>query len=174
MSHSGQAMYGAADGVLGHRRLVMGRVSARIDVPGQASDAEALWYDQRRWPTFVDGLKNVARVEGEWPCAGALVVWDSWPDGRGRVLERVVAYEARAGQTLEVEDEQVRGTRRVTFAPHAGGVTITLELRYELKDPRLRWAPLDLLVARRPQREALQRTLRRFAAELHAEREPAI
>ena len=39
----------------------MGRVGARIDVPGQASDAEALWYDLGRWPSFVDGCKYIAR-----------------------------------------------------------------------------------------------------------------
>jgi hypothetical protein len=86
----------------------------------------------------------------------------------------VVSHEPRVGQALDVEDEQIRGTQRIAFAPHPGGVTITLELAYELKDPRLRWAPLDLLFARRPQREGLQRTLRRFAAELHAERDPGI
>ena len=74
------------------------RVGARIDVPGQASDAEALWYDLRRWPSFVDGCKYIARVDGDWPAAGALVVWDSFPGGRGRVLEEVTAYEARVGQ----------------------------------------------------------------------------
>jgi hypothetical protein len=154
----------------------MGRVTARIDLPGQASDAEALWYDHRRWPTFVDGLKNVVRVEGDWPRSGAVVVWDSGPErhGRGRVLERVVAHEARSGQTVAVEDEHIRGTQRVAFAPHAGGVTVTLELRYEPKDPRLRLRPVDALFMRRPQREALQRTLRRFAAELHAERDLAL
>ena len=149
----------------------MGRVSARVDVPGQASDAEALWYDHRRWPSFVDGCKHVARVDGDWPHEGARVVWDSWPGGRGRVLEQVVRYEARVGQSLAVEDEKIRGTQRVSFAPHEGGVTIALELDYELKDPRLRFAPIDLLFVRRPQHDALQRTLRRFAAELRAERE---
>jgi len=152
----------------------MGRVRARIDVPGQASDAEALWYDTRRWPTFVDGLKHVARTTGEWPHPGAEVVWDAHPGGRGRVLERVVAYEARRGQAVAVEDERIRATQRIGFAPHADGVAVTLELDYEFKDPRLRFAPLDLLFVRRPQREALQRTLRRFAAELRAERESGL
>jgi hypothetical protein len=78
------------------------------------------------------------------------------------------------GQSLAVEDEKIRGTQRVAFAPHAGGVTVSLELDYELKDPRLRFGPLDLLFARRPQLEALQRTLRRFAAELAAERDPGL
>jgi polyketide cyclase/dehydrase/lipid transport protein len=150
----------------------MGRVRARVDVPGQASEAEALWYDHRRWPTFVDGLKSVARIEGDWPHPGALVVWDSWPGGRGRVLEEVVSYEARVGQSLAVEDEKIHGTQRVSFAPREGGVTVALELDYELKDPRLRFA-VDLFT-RRPQREALERTLRRFAAELRAEHDPAL
>jgi hypothetical protein len=152
----------------------MGRVRARIDVPAQASAAEALWYDTRRWPAFVDGLKHVARVVGEWPRPGAEVVWDSHPGGRGRVLERAVEYEARRGHAAAVEDDRIRATQRVGFAPHAGGVAITLELDYELKDPRLRFAPIDLLFIRRPQREALERTLRRFAAELRAEGEPAL
>jgi hypothetical protein len=152
----------------------MGRVRARIDVPGQASDAEALWYDHRRWPAFVDGLKNVARVTGDWPQRGAEVLWDAHPGGRGRVLERVIAYEPRRGQTTAVEDERIRATQRVEFAPHARGVVITLDLDYEPKDPRLRFAPVDALVLRRPQRDSLRRTLRRFAAELRAEREPAL
>jgi hypothetical protein len=147
----------------------VGRVRERIEVGGRASEAETLWYDHRRWPTFVDGLKNVARVTGDWPRPGAEVLWDAHPGGRGRVLERVVEYEARRGQALAVEDERIRGTQRVGFAPHAEGVAVTLELEYELKDPRLRFAPVDVLFIRRPQREALERTLRRFAAELRAE-----
>jgi Polyketide cyclase / dehydrase and lipid transport len=152
----------------------MGRVRASVDVPGLASEAEALWYDHRRWPAFVDGLKHVARIDGQWPHEGARVVWDSWPNGRGRVLERVLTYEPRAGQVLAVEDEKLRGMQRVSFHPHAGGVTVALELEYELKDPRLGFPPIDLLFVRRPQREALERTLRRFAAEVRAERDPAL
>ena len=86
----------------------------------------------------------------------------------------MVEYEARRGQAVAVEDEKIRGTQRVGFTPHADGVAIALEIDYELKDPRLRFAPLDLLFIRRPQREALERTLRRFAAELRDEREPAL
>jgi hypothetical protein len=152
----------------------MGRVRARIEVGGLASEAEALWYDHRRWPTFVDGLKHVARVDGDWPHAGARVVWDSVPRGRGRVLLTVEDYEARTGQTAAVEDDRVRGTQRVRFVPGGGVVTVTLELDYEPKDPRLRPALVDRLLVRRPQREALERTLRRFRAELAAERDPAL
>jgi hypothetical protein len=78
------------------------------------------------------------------------------------------------GQTLAVEDEKLRGTQRVSFAPHGGGVTVALELDYELKDPRQRFGLFDLVFVRRPQREALERTLRRFAAEVRAERDPGL
>ena len=152
----------------------MGRVSARVDVPGHASDAETLWYDTRRWPSFVDGCKYVAKVDGAWPHAGARVVWDSWPKGRGRVLEQVVGYEARVGQSVAVEDEKIRGTQRVAFVPHAQGVTVSLELDYELKERRGMFGAFDLLFVRRPQRESLQRTLRRFAAEVRAEQDPGL
>ena len=147
----------------------MGRVRAQVDLPALASQAEDLWYDTARWPAFVDGLKHVASLQGDWPRAGARVVWDSHPGGRGRVVERVLDYEPRSGQEVEVEDEKLRGTQRVSFAPHEDGVVVTLELRYTLKQERGVVAVVDFLFVRRPQRESLQRTLRRFAIELRDE-----
>jgi hypothetical protein len=152
----------------------MSRVRARIDVSGLASDAEALWYDTSRWPTFIDGLHHIARLEGDWPHAGARVLWDSNPGGRGRVQERVLQFVAREGQTVAVEDEKIHGTQRVAFSPNAAGVTVSLELRYTLKQSRPGIAIFDLLFVRRPQREALQRTLRRFRTEVAAEREGSV
>jgi polyketide cyclase/dehydrase/lipid transport protein len=149
----------------------VGRASATIEVPGLASEAEALWYDHRRWPTFVDGLHHVARIEGDWPRAGARVVWDSHPGGRGRVVERVVAFEPRAGQTLEVEDERLRAVQRVAFTPVGGGVVVALELGWTRKEQRGVAAIVEGLFVRRPQRASLERTLRRFATELASERE---
>ena len=152
----------------------MGRVRASVVVPGLASEAEGLWYDTARWPTFVDGLHHIARLEGDWPRAGARVLWDSQPGGRGRVQERVTSYVAREGQTVDVEDEKLRGTQRVTFTPVEGAVTVTLELRYSLKEQRPGMAVVDLLFIRRPQRESLERTLRRFRTEVAAEREGSL
>jgi hypothetical protein len=152
----------------------VGRTSARADVPGRVSDAEALWYDHRRWPTFVDGLKHVDKVEGDWPRAGARVVWTSHPGGRGRVIEEVTAYEARTGQTLSVEDEQVYAKQRVAFTPREDGATVTLELEWRLKQQRPLMALVDLLFIRRQQRDALRRTLRRFRTELVAESDPEL
>jgi hypothetical protein len=152
----------------------VGRVRASIQVRALASEAEALWYDTTRWPTFIDGLHHVARLEGDWPHAGARVLWDSSPGGRGRVQERVTAYAAREGQTLAVEDEKIWGTQTVSFTPTADGVIVALELRYDLKQTRPGMALVDLLFIRRPQRESLERTLRRFRTEVAAERQGSV
>lgn len=151
----------------------MATVRVKRDLPALASVAEALWYDVARWPTFVDGLKHVERLEGDWPHPGARVLWDSHPGGRGRVDERVTAYEPRAGQTVTVEDETLRATQRVAFQPRDTGVRVTLELEYALKDARPHMRLVETTFVRRAQRDSLARTLRRFAIELAADARPA-
>jgi hypothetical protein len=142
----------------------MGRVRAEVKVSALASTAEELWYDTSRWPTFIDGLAHVAKVEGDWPREGR-VLWDAKVDGRGRVDERVVDHEARVGQTVRVEDEKITGTQRVEFHPAEDGCRIVLVLEYQLKmDPPQRQV-IDLF-ARRPLRDSLKRTLARFRHEL--------
>jgi hypothetical protein len=148
----------------------MGRVKADLQLPGVAtSDAEELWYDTRRWPTFVDGLAHVHRVDEGWPRKpGAVVIWDPRPGGRGRVLERVVSFEARVGQTVEVEDEKIHGRQTVAFQPGADGCSVTLELDYAIKQSHGVARVIDLLFVRRPMRDSLKRTLARFALEVRA------
>jgi hypothetical protein len=135
----------------------MGRASAAIDVPGLASDAEALWYDPARWPAWVDGFGHVVELADGWPGEGRLV-WESRPGGRGRVLERVTAHAPRAGQTVAVEDarERVR-------------VRVTLSLEYELKERHMFTWAVDRLFVRRAMTESLRRTLTRFAQERRGE-----
>ena len=142
----------------------MSRAAASIEVPGLASEAEALWYDPVRWAAWVDGFKHVASLAEGWPAEGALV-WDSHPGGRGRVLEQVTAYEARVGQTLSVEDERLRGTQKVTFTPSGDHVNITLELEYELKQQTPATWLVDRLFVRRQVETSLQRSLAAFARE---------
>jgi hypothetical protein len=149
----------------------VGHARASIDVPGRPSDAEELWYDLSRWPGFVDGLAAVARVSGEWPRAGAEVVWDSRPGGRGRVLERVLLHEARRGQRVEVEDERLRGTQSIAFQALEDGVELTLALEYELKERTLLSPIVDALFIRRALRDSLRRTLARFLVELEGDLE---
>ena len=142
----------------------MGRATASIEVPGLASDAEALWYDPVRWPAWVDGFGHVIDLSPEWPGAGSLK-WTSKPGGRGLVLETVVSYEPRIGQTLSVEDERLRGTQRVEFAPRPEAVAVTLTLEYELKQAAAQAWLADVLFVRRAIAASLRRTLARFAHE---------
>ena len=142
------------------------RVSVTTTVPGRVVDAEELWYDPHRWAAWIDGFGHVAKLEGEWPQIGARLLWDSRPQGRGRVLERVVAYEPRRGQSLEVEDEKLTGVQTVAFEPENDEVRVSLTLEYSLKEGnRL----LDLLFVRRALRDSLNRTLTRFSHERRAE-----
>jgi hypothetical protein len=148
----------------------MGKAEASVEVPGLASEAEALWYDPVRWPAWIDGFAHVVELPEGWPAEGRLV-WDSTPDGRGRVLESVTGYEARSGQTLAVEDSRLRGTQRVEFIPGPDHVKIRLSLAYELKERTpLTWL-VDLLFVRRAVVASLRRTLTRFARERRADTE---
>lgn len=149
----------------------MSKVRASIRVAGRRIvQIEELWYDRARWPSFVDGMKHVYAIEGDHPHAGSVVKWESFPGGRGRVLEKVVTYEPREGQQLDVQDGQIHGLQTLRFESlDDGAVRISLELEYEIRQ-RSTFTPLvDLLFVRRAQTDSLRRTLVRFARELDAE-----
>lgn len=147
----------------------MPTVRATTTVPGRVVDAEELWYDPHRWAAWIDGFGHVAKLEGDWPHAGARLLWDSRPQGRGRVSERVTEYEARAGQTLAVEDARLDGTQQVAFEPQGDEVLVNLTLEYTLKERSVITPLLDLVFIRRALRDSLQRTLERFGHERRAD-----
>jgi hypothetical protein len=147
----------------------MGRASASITVPGRAADAEALWYDPHRWQSWVDGFGHIVSLSDEWPERGAELVWDSPPGGRGRVTERVVHYEMRTGQTVEVEDATLTGRQSVKFEPGPDSVEVTLSLEYRIKERSPLTPLIDLLFVRRVWNDALRRTVTRFSNERKAE-----
>jgi hypothetical protein len=149
----------------------MGRARVGVDVPGSIAEVEALWYDPRRWPAFVDGFAHVVRREDAWPRAGATLVWDSFPDGRGRVVERVIAYAEGTGQSAQVEDPRLRGTQTVAFEALEEGIAISLALEYRLKRSGPLRAATDVFFVRRAIRDSLRRTLVRFGRELASDRE---
>jgi len=149
----------------------MATVRAQQDVTGPAGAVEALWYDTDRWPAFVDGFGHVSKLEGPWPQAGAKIVWDSTPNGRGRVVEQVVDLVPGKGQTSAVEDPRLTGTQRVVFEPLDGGVAVGLELEYRLKGQSVLQPLVDVFFIRRALRDSLRRTLLRFSRELAADLE---
>jgi hypothetical protein len=147
----------------------VGRASASTVVPGRIAEAEELYYDRHRWPSWVDGFGHVVKLEGDWPQVGARLLWQSPPKGRGLVQERVQAYEARTGQTLEIEDERMRGIQTVAFEADGDQVRVTLTLAYELKQHGPLGRLVDRLFIRRSVGDSLRRTLTRFTYERRAE-----
>ncbi len=141
---------------------------AETTVALAAHDAVELWRDPRRWGTFVEGFARVVEVSPEWPAEGARVVWESGPSGRGRVTEKVVESGGRRFAT-RVFEEALTGTQRAAFVPADGGTRVELRLEYELSRYGALSAVADVLFIRRALRDALRRTLRRFAVEAEEE-----
>jgi uncharacterized membrane protein len=125
-----------------------------------------LWTDVSRWPTFVDGFARVERIGDDWPQAGAKIVWQSVPTGRGTVTEKVRESLPGARFQTDVLEERLIGTQTVEFGTaEEGGTEVVLILDYTLvKKGPLAWIT-DVLFIRRAQNDALARTLRRFAIE---------
>jgi polyketide cyclase/dehydrase/lipid transport protein len=149
-------------------------VSAIAEVALDRDEALALWTDLRRWPSFVEGFARTLEVGEDWPGDGSKVVWESTPDGRGRVTEKVVANvapgEGPARFETEVYEERLLGLQTVEFAPASDGARVQLRLEYELAGAGGPFRGLtDVLFIRRALRDALRRTLGRFAVEAEEE-----
>jgi len=139
-----------------------------VVVEGPGIEAEQLWHDRSRWASWIAGFGALQKLGDDWPQEGARRVWVTRPQGRGLVSETVTAYTAGEGQTLEVEDETVRGTQRVRFESDGVRTRITVSLDLDTKGrvpPARRWW------LRRRFRGELERSLQRFAYEFAAERD---
>ena len=137
---------------------------AGATLPLSPSDVLALWSDVERWPSFVEGFARRLELSPEWPAEGARVVWQSTPDGRGRVTETVVENSPDRFAT-KVYEEALMGTQALRVVPSGDGSEIELTLEYRLA----KYGPLaglaDAIFIRRALRDALRRTLYRFAIE---------
>jgi uncharacterized membrane protein len=143
------------------------RVRATVTVPGRPQEAEALWLDDARWPSWVDGFGHVVVKDPQWPAPGSRLRWSSPPRGRGLVEERVLERVPAERLVLAVEDERLNGTQEVRFEPTDHEVDVVLTLEYSLKE---RTPPLvDRLFVRRALQDSLRRTVARFANERLAE-----
>jgi hypothetical protein len=140
------------------------RASARSAIPLTPPDTLRLWSDVERWPSFVEGYARRLELTPEWPEPGGRVVWESKPDGRGRVTETVVESRADLFST-QVYEAALAGTQTLRALPADDGSEVELALEYELT----RYGPLggvaDALFIRRALRDMLRRTLYRFGIE---------
>jgi uncharacterized membrane protein len=142
----------------------MGTVRESIVVGLPPEHARALWTDLGRWATFIEGFARVLEADPDWPAAGSKVVWESIPEGRGRVTERVVESSDERIVT-EVFEQALTGRQTVSFEPDEGETLVELELDYKLTQAGVLRAIADVIFIRRALSAALARTLRRFAAE---------
>jgi Polyketide cyclase / dehydrase and lipid transport len=143
------------------------RASARTSLPIPPADVLRLWSDVERWPSFVEGFARRLELREPWPEPGGRVVWESTPDGRGRVTETVVSSTPDRF-SVQVFEKALAGvqTLRVVPANDSGeGSEAELSLEYDLT----RYGPLsglaDVLFIRRALRDSLRRTLYRFSIE---------
>jgi hypothetical protein len=131
-------------------------------------EALRLWSDTARWPTFVEGFARLLERSPDWPAPESRVVWESSPGGRGKVTEKVVAGGADGFATMVFEDALI-GRQTLQAAAAGGGSEVVLALEYTLT----RYGPFglvaDILFIRRALRDALRRTLTRFAVEAEEE-----
>jgi len=144
----------------------MSAVRRRMEYASSVAETERLWYDVRRWRSWVDGFGDLVECRGAWPDVGGSITWDSTPHGRGRVVERVREFQAGSGQLVGVEDERLEGAQRVSFAAVGEVTEVTLELDYALRNARPGSAVVDLLFIRRAVGDSLGRTLEAFGHEL--------
>ena len=149
---------------------------ARRPVVLPPNEALKLWTDTARWPTFIEGFARVRERSADWPAPDARVVWESTPGGRGKVTEKVVSGPPGGFATMVFEDALV-GRQTLRAAAAEGGSDVELSLEYTLT----RFGPFgviaDALFIRRALRDALRRTLARFAVEAEEEaglREPGL
>ena len=146
----------------------MRRASARTELSLTPAEALALWSDVERWPSFVEGFARQLEQTAEWPEPGSRVVWESNPDGRGRVTERVTENAPDRFST-QVFEKAMTGTQTLRALPASDGSEVELSLEYELT----RYGPLsgiaDAIFIRRALRDSLKRTLFRFSVEAEDE-----
>ena len=141
-------------------------MAAAGEVPLAPENAASLWRDLSRWPSFVEGFARLVEQRGEWPSVDSRVVWESGPGGRGRVTEKVVEHAPRRFSTV-VYEERLAGTQTALFEPSQteGHTIMRVQLEYELVDAGPFSGLTDVLFIRGALRDALRRTVRRYAVE---------
>jgi hypothetical protein len=142
---------------------------AHADLVLTPEAALRLWTDADRWPSFVEGFARPVDRSPEWPHAGARLVWESSPAGRGRVTEKVVEAEGPDRFVTQVFEERLHGVQTFRVVESEGGSRAELALEYELTKYGPLSAVADVIFIRRAIRDSLRRTLSRFAVEAEEE-----
>jgi hypothetical protein len=142
---------------------------AQVELVLTPEAALRLWTDVDRWPSFVEGFGRTLERSPDWPSAGARLVWESAPAGRGRVTEKVGEGEGPDRFVTHVFEERLHGTQTFRVVESEAGSRAELSLEYTLTKYGPLSAVADALFIRRAIRDSLRRTLFRFAVEAEEE-----
>jgi Polyketide cyclase / dehydrase and lipid transport len=142
---------------------------AEADLVLTPEAALRLWTDIDRWPTFVEGYARTLERTPDWPAAGARLVWESSPAGRGTVTEKVKEREGPDRFVTTVFEDRLHGTQTFRVVESEAGSRAQLSLEYELTKYGPLSAVADVIFIRRAIRDSLRRTLARFAVEAEEE-----
>jgi hypothetical protein len=142
---------------------------AQTDLVLTPEAALRLWTDVDRWASFVEGFARALELSPEWPAAGARVIWESTPAGRGRVTEKGVEGARPDRFVTTVFEERLHGTQTFRVVESEGGSRAELALEYTLTKYGPLSAVADAIFIRRAIRDSLRRTMFRFAVEAEEE-----
>lgn len=150
----------------------MARVEASVEIPAPLADVWDLYFDRRRWRSWVDGFGSVIASDG-YPERGGTLSWRSNEAGRGEVTERVLAHDPRTLHRVAFSDPSTEGELETRFeiAPAEGEDRITRVsqiLDYRLPGGGPLRAITDRLFIQSQLRGSLQRSLVDLRAELTA------
>lgn len=153
----------------------MGEVEASVEIAAPLADVWDLYFDERRWRSWVDGFASVAGSSG-YPETGGSLRWRSTPAGRGDVSERVLEHEHRRRHRVAFRDPGAEGELAVSFEMVPGGeadrrTRVSQRMTYELSSGGPLRALTDRLFIRGQMRGSLERSLADLRAEAEADTE---
>jgi uncharacterized protein YndB with AHSA1/START domain len=145
----------------------MATVTAEVEIAAQPVSVWDLYFDQDRWPDWVDQFASVVESDG-YPDVGGTLRWRSGRAGRGEVTERVVEHQPRNRHRIEFSDPEADGELLTVFEPITEGTRCRQEFTYSLRDAGLFVRVADVLFVRSQMRASLNRSLAGLQAELEA------
>jgi polyketide cyclase/dehydrase/lipid transport protein len=136
----------------------MSEVAAETAIEADLKEVWDVFFDEPRWPMWVDGFDSVLQQAG-YPDGGGNLRWRSIPAGRGEVSERVLAHEPRRLHKIAFSDPESSGELTTSFEIKGKRVLVRREMTYEISRGGLFTAAADFFFVRRQVAAALEREL---------------
>ncbi len=136
----------------------MGEVSAEATISADLKEVWDTFFDERRWPSWVDGFDTVLSTEG-FPESRGRLRWRSIPAGRGEVSEEVLEHEPRKRHRISFSDPESEGELITTFEIRGQAVVVNRTMSYKIRHPGLFGPLTDIFFVRRQVSAAVIREL---------------